>query len=233
MSVEQQRRLWDERYSHPNHVYGYRPNDFLVSAEVMLRRGSRVLAIGDGEGRNGVWLAQQGHRVTTVDLSEVGAAKARALAAERGVELDIQVADLGEWVHTPAAQGPWDGIVSIFVHLQPELRSAVAAALTEQLAPRGRLILEAYTPAQPSLGTGGPTDEAVLLTRQKVLDEWPGLDLDVRMVERRIFEGMAHQGLSAVLQVLGQRKRADHSHFLRWKNHTQAIIPSTMIDSTT
>ncbi|GAA1394557.1 class I SAM-dependent methyltransferase [Luteococcus peritonei] len=207
MNADEQRRLWDERYSHPNHVYGYRPNDFLVSAEVMLRRGSRVLVIGDGEGRNGVWLAQKGHRVTTVDLSEVGAAKARALAAEREVELDIQVADLGDWVRTPAAQGPWDGIVSIFVHMEPELRRPVADALTQQLAPQGRLIMEAYTPAQPSLGSGGPKEESVLLTRQKVIEDWTGLDLDVRMVERRIFEGMAHQGLSSVLQVLGQRRR--------------------------
>ncbi|MEL4359071.1 MULTISPECIES: class I SAM-dependent methyltransferase [unclassified Luteococcus] len=201
------KELWDSRYSHPNYVYGYRPNDFLVTAEVMLRRGSRVLVLGDGEGRNGVWLAQKGHDVTTVDLSEVGAGKARTLADERGVQLDIQVADLAEWVHTPAAQGPWDGIVSIFCHLNPELRRIVADALTPQLAPQGKLIMEAYTPAQPSLGTGGPKDPDVLLTRQHVLDEWPGLDLDVRLVERRIFEGMGHQGLGSVLQVLGQRKR--------------------------
>lgn len=202
-----QRELWNDRYSHPNHLYGYRPNDFLVAAEVMVRRASRVLVLGDGEGRNGVWLAQKGHRVTTVDISEVGAAKARTLAGERGVELDIQVADLADWIHTPAAQGPWDAVVLIFCHLQPELRRAVADALTPQLAPQGKLIMESYTPAQPSMGTGGPKDPAVLLTRQNVLEEWAGLDLDVRMVERRIFEGMGHQGLSSVLQVLGQRKK--------------------------
>ncbi|MEL4504250.1 class I SAM-dependent methyltransferase [Luteococcus sp. H138] len=202
-----QRELWNSRYSHPNYLYGYRPNDFLVAAEVMLRRGSRVLVLGDGEGRNGVWLAQKGHQVTTVDISEVGAAKARTLAGERGVTLDIQVADLADWVHGPAAQGPWDGIVSIFCHLPAELRRGVADALTPQLAAQGKLIMETYTPAQPSMGTGGPKNPEVLLTRQNVLDEWPGLDLDVRMVERRIFEGMGHQGLSSVLQVLGLRKK--------------------------
>lgn len=204
---EDLRQHWNQRYSHPNYLFGYRPNDFLVSAEVMLRRGSRVLVLGDGEGRNGVWLAKQGHRVTTVDLSEVGAEKARALAAERGVDLDIQVADLADWIHSPAAEGPWDGIVSIFCHLQPELRRSLAAAFTPQMAPQGKLIMEAYTPAQPSMGSGGPTDEAVLMTRLKVLEEWPGLELDVRMTERRIFEGMGHQGLSSVLQVLGMAPR--------------------------
>lgn len=205
--IEEQRRLWDERYSHPNFVFGYRPNDFLVSAEAMLRRRSRVLVLGDGEGRNGVWLARKGHRVTTVDLSEVGVAKARGLAEEHGVEIDAQVADLGDWVSTPAAEGPWDGIVSIFCHLPVDLRRRVSEGLTPRLAPLGRLILEAYTPEQLQLGTGRPPDESVLLNRERVLADWPGLDLDVRQTERRIFEGMAHQGLGSVVQVLGQRKR--------------------------
>lgn len=207
LSGDELRRLWDDRYDHPNNLFGYRPNDFLVTAEVMLRRGSRLLVLGDGEGRNGVWLAQQGHRVTTVDISEVGVAKARALAAERKVNLDAQVADLAEWIHTPAAEGPWDGIVVIFCHLPPGLRAEVARVLTGQLAPQGKLLMEVYTPAQPAMGTGGPTDEDLLMTRPKVEADWPGLDLDIMITERRIFEGMAHQGLSSVLQVLGQRRR--------------------------
>ena len=106
--------FWDACYEHPNHVFGYKPNDFLKQNEIMLPRHSRVLSIGDGEGRNGVWLAERGHQVTTVDLSQVGVSKARALAAERGVEIDAQVGDLVEWVNSPAAQGPWDAVVSIF-----------------------------------------------------------------------------------------------------------------------
>ncbi|WP_420175837.1 SAM-dependent methyltransferase [Luteococcus sp. OSA5] len=205
--LEQLREMWNARYSNPNNLFGYRPNDFLVQAEVMLRRGSRVLVIGDGEGRNGVWLAQQGHQVTTVDLSEVGVGKARALARERKVELDAHVGELGEWLDQPAAQGPWGGIVWIFCHLPPSLRRQVAEALTPRLVPQGKLIMEAYTPAQLMLGTGGPSDESLLLTRPMVEADWPGLDLDVRILERRIFEGRAHQGLSSVLQVLGQRKK--------------------------
>lgn len=207
LSGDELRRFWDDRYGHPNNLFGYRPNDFLVSAEVMLRRGSRLLVLGDGEGRNGVWLAQQGHRVTSVDISEVGVAKARALAAERKVSVDAQVADLAEWIHTPAAEGPWDGIVAIFCHLPSGLRAEVARVLTGQLAPQGKLVMEAYTPAQPGLGTGGPSDEDLLMTRPKVEADWPGLDLDIMITERRIFEGMAHQGLGSVLQVLGQRRR--------------------------
>lgn len=198
-------QAWDERYSHPNFVYGYKPNDFLKQNEVMLRRRSRVLGIGDGEGRNGVWLAERGHRVTTVDYSAVAVEKATGWAQERGVSIDARVADLAEWVHSDAAAGPWDGVVSIFCHLAPDLRELVARRLVAAMAPGGKLLLEAYTPAQLQLGTGGPRVESVLMTRERATSDWAGLKLDVKLVERRIFEGMGHQGLSSVIQVLGQK----------------------------
>ncbi|MGA4670456.1 SAM-dependent methyltransferase [Propionibacteriaceae bacterium Y1923] len=197
--------FWDARYDHPNHVYGYKPNDFLAQNEILLRRGSRVLCIGDGEGRNGVWLAERGHRVTTVDISAVAVGKARALAAERGVQVEALVGDLEAWVHTEAAQGPWDAVVSIFCHLPADIRGGISQALVGLMAPSGKLLLEAYTPAQLQLGTGGPSEESVLLNRERVQQDWAGLVLDIHLVERRIFEGMAHQGLSSVVQVLGQK----------------------------
>lgn len=208
MDTNELRQMWDDRYSRYDTFYGYRPNDFLVQAEVMLRRGGRVLVIGDGEGRNGTWLAQKGHQVTTVELSPKGVEKATALAAEREVSIDAHVADINEWVDTPAAEGPWDAIVWIFVHLPADVRRHVAEVLTPRLAPQGRLVMEEYTPAQLQMNTGGPSDETLLVTRPQVVEDWSGLDLDVRIVERRIFEGRGHQGLGSVLQVLGQRKRA-------------------------
>lgn len=197
---------WDERYRDPRYLFGERPNDFLVEAEIMLPRRSRLLVLGDGEGRNGVWLAQQGHQVTTVDLSAVGVGKAQSLAQARGATIDAHVADLNDFLDDPVSAGPWDGVVSIFCHLPAELRARVGRELSARLSPRGLLILEAYTPAQLSMGSGGPSDEVVLLTRDRVQHDWGTLQLDVRLVERRIFEGPGHQGLSSVIQVLGQPK---------------------------
>lgn len=208
------REFWDDRYSDPRYLFGERPNDFLVEAEVMIPRptgagrseGGRVLVLADGEGRNGVWLARQGHRVTTVDFSAVGVDKARRLADSHGVGIDAHVAELAAFVEAPEAEGPWDAVVLIFVHLSQELRRAVARALTPRLSERGVVIIEGYTPAQLSLGTGGPKDEALMYTRERVISDWPDLVLDVRVTERRIFEGPGHQGLSAVVQVLGRRR---------------------------
>lgn len=203
--------LWDQRYDDPRLLFGERPNDFLVEAEVMIPRrskteGGRVLVIADGEGRNGVWLAKQGHEVVTVDISAVGVAKARALAEANQVTLEAHVADVGAFVDTDHAQGPWDAVVLIFAHFEQPLRRLIAERLTPRLTPRGVVIIEGYTPAQLSLGTGGPPDEALLYTRDRVLADWPDLVCDVRVTERRIFEGHAHQGLSAVVQVLGRRR---------------------------
>ncbi len=215
--VAQAVERWDARYSHPKFVYGYRPNDFLVENALMLRRRSRVLCLGDGEGRNGVWLAEQGHRVTSIDLSPVGVAKATTLASERGVGIDAHVGDLIGWLADhPASLGAWDAVVMIFVHLASDERRRVAELVTPRLSPRGLLLLEAFTPAQLQLRTGGPSDERLLLTRDRVLHDWPGLHLDIRITDRRIFEGMGHQGLGSVIQVLGRPR--DQSHFWRRKN---------------
>lgn len=198
--------FWDERYRHPNFLFGYKPNDFLRESATLLRAGSRVLCLGDGEGRNSVWLAGQGHHVTALDFSEVAVSKAREHARDKGVDVDFVVQDLAAWAQQDGPDEPWDAVVQIFCHLGPELRRAVAETATRHTAPGGTLIYEAYTPAQPALGTGGPKDRELLMTRDEVVADWPGWTLDVRLLERRIFEGMGHQGLSSVVQALGRRR---------------------------
>ena len=197
--------FWDQRYSHPNYLYGYRPNDFLKEQARLLAPGSRVLCLGDGEGRNSVYLAGLGHRVVALDFSRVALDKAEALAAEKSVQIETWHVDLAHWVDHPDPEEPWDAVISIFVHLRPPLRKRVAEVATRQSRPGAKLILETYTPAQLHLGTGGTKDPELLMKRDDVAADWQGWHLDVRLVERRIFEGMGHQGLSSVVQALGLR----------------------------
>jgi len=195
---------WDERYAAPGYFYGTEPNDFLRSIADRIPRG-RVLMLADGEGRNGVFLAGLGHEVTSVDRSPVGLAKARALAEERGVSLTTVEADLATHRIEP---GAWAAIVLIFCHLPPALRRQVHRQAVEGLAPGGVLVLEAYTPAQLGRGTGGPQNPELLMTLVELRDELTGLDLEVaREVERDVMEGSGHQGRSAVVQILGVKRR--------------------------
>jgi SAM-dependent methyltransferase len=183
-------------------VYGTEPNAFLVAAAGYLPPGP-VLSLGEGEGRNAVWLAERGHAVTAVDASAVGMAKAAVLAAERGVALTTVVADLATYAIEP---GAWAGIVSIFVHLPRAVRAAVHAAVVQGLRPGGAFILEAYQPRQLDFGTGGPRDPALLVTLDDLRRELTGLEFVVaRECEREVVEGRHHTGVAAVVQVVAGR----------------------------
>ena len=199
------RRIWDERYQSADYVFGTQPNDYLVACADRIPSAGKVLCLGDGEGRNGVWLAEQGHDVWSVDLSEVGLDKARSLATEHVVSLHTIVADLGSWVDTVDAAGPWDGVVSIFCHLEPEVRRHIGNQLAGRLTTAGILIIESYTPDQIGRGTGGPSGAAVMLTPALVRGDWPGLDLTIAEMQRSVVEGLGHNGEASVLQVLGRR----------------------------
>lgn len=194
--------FWDERYSEPGYAYGTEPNDFLAEVAAALPPGP-VLCLGEGEGRNAVHLAARGHAVTAVDASRVGLGKARALARERGVEIETVVADLADYAIRPAA---WSGIVSIWVHLPPELRARVHRACVEGLVPGGAMVIEAYTPRQLAHGTGGPRDAILLLTLEALRRELEGLDFEItRELDREVHEGAFHRGLSSVVQVLARK----------------------------
>lgn len=192
--------MWDERYGEPGFAYGEAPNDFLVSVADRLPSGP-VLSLGEGEGRNAIFLATRGHAVTAVDASAVGLAKARALAAQRGTSLDTVVANLENYAIAP---GAWAAVIAIWCHLPQPLRSRTHRAAVAGLRPGGAFVLEAYTPAQLAHGTGGPKTAALLYSLAELREDLAGLEL-VHAVEteRDVHEGRYHEGPSSVVQVLG------------------------------
>ena len=194
--------FWNNRYDVPDHVFGETPNEFLAEVATRIPAGP-VLCLAEGEGRNAVHLARLGHRVTAVDQSEVGLAKARRLAATHGVEIETVVADLADY---SIATGAWAGIVSIFAHLPPDLRRRIHRAVVAGLQPGGVFILESYTPAQLAFGTGGPKDPERLMTLAGLREELTGLEFVIAGErEREVVEGPAHTGRAAVVQVLARR----------------------------
>ncbi|MCB0314039.1 MAG: class I SAM-dependent methyltransferase [Calditrichaeota bacterium] len=194
--------MWDQRYNTPEYIYGKTPNDFLVEMIDRLPKGE-VLSLAEGEGRNGVYLAQQGCRVTGVDSSAVALQKARNLAAERGVQLNTLHRNLSELEIEPAA---WDAVVSIFCHLPAPLRASLHRQVVQGLRPGGCLLLEAYTPRQLEFRTGGPPTIELMMDLKTLRQELKGLNLEhAREVERDIREGSYHNGRSAVVQILARK----------------------------
>lgn len=194
---------WNARFSSDAYVYGTEPNVFLAQEANRLPAHARILSLAEGEGRNGVFLASQGHSITGVDASSVGLEKARRLAAERGVELQTIVSDLGDYAIAPNA---WDAVVLIFCHLPPPLRAKVFPQIVKGLKPGGLVILEAYTPDQLKHGTGGPPVPELLYTADGLRQEFAGLEFPVlQELERDVIEGTLHSGRAAVVQMVARK----------------------------
>ncbi len=191
---------WDERYGSGDFQFGEAPNRYLEGLRAHLSPGMRALALGDGEGRNGAWLASQGLVVTSLDWSSVGMAKAAQLAERRGVRLETVVADAAAWDYPP---GGFDLVAWIYLHLPPPDRAAAAAGVARSLAPGGMLALECFTPAQGGRRSGGPKDPALLWSRAIVEELFSGLEV-VELLEGTVLldEGPRHQGLAEVVRAL-------------------------------
>lgn len=196
--------FWDQRFAEPGFKYGTEPNVFVCQQAAHLAPGSRLLLPGDGEGRNGVWLAQQGHHVTSVDLSAVGLQKASELAAQRGVPLVTQQVDLAIWAPEPAS---FDAVLLIFTHLPPNIRREAHRRLARGLKTGGQLILEAFHPDQLQHTSGGPRDVDMLYTPGQLSDDFAGL-LTPELAwqgEVTLSEGPGHQGLAVVTRWIGRK----------------------------
>jgi SAM-dependent methyltransferase len=195
--------MWEERFGRENFFYGESPNDFLRACAPLIPAGAAVLCIAEGEGRNAVFLAERGAYVTAVDFSEAGRAKALRLASQRGVELTYLVSPLQDF---DFGVERWDAVVSIFAHLPSAIRQPVYHRLLRSLRRGGRFFIEAYTPAQLGHGTGGPKDLDMLSSCAILRSELPDLTWSTLVErERMIAEGEGHQGLSAVVQGIGER----------------------------
>jgi SAM-dependent methyltransferase len=195
--------MWDERYQENKPTYGDAANDFLVEQVGVLQPGT-CLCLAEGQGRNAVWIAQQGFAVTAMDQSSVGMAKAAELAAARGVALATAVGDLAQF---DLGLAKWDNIVSIFGHLPGALRRDVHRRVVEALRPGGIFLIEAFTPDQLATdGTGGPADPDMLLTIDKLTAELAGLEvLFAREIVRPVNEGDYHKGDCAVVQFIARK----------------------------
>ena len=149
------KQFWDERYGEKTFVYGLEPNDFLVFASQWLPARGRILSLGEGEGRNALFLAKAGHDVVAVDQSEVGLAKAATIAHQAACSIQTIVADLEDF---NLGDHEYDAIVSIFCHLPAALRKSLQARIKTGLRQGGLFITESYAPEQLQYTSGGPKD---------------------------------------------------------------------------
>ncbi len=193
-----QDEFWEQRYAEPGHAYGTRPNVYLRSHRELFQPGQRVLVIGDGEGRNGVWLAEQGLDVVSVDYSATGLRKAEALAKERNVSIATHCVDLTEW---DWPEDEFDFVVIIYVHFPPDVRARMHLAALQALKPGGQIILEAFTFDQLSHDSGGPPVREMLYDASLLAEDFQQAEV-IELAEclAVLDEGKYHVGEAAIVQ---------------------------------
>jgi SAM-dependent methyltransferase len=190
-------KMWDERFAQAEPVYGEQPNAYLRAQAHRFVPDCKILVPGDGYGRNGLWLARQGFRVSTVDLSPVGVERARKSAQAAGLAMSIEEADLATWTW-PLAE--FDAVASIFLHLPPDLRPQIHGKMLAALKPGGLLIIEAFTPAQLQHSSGGPKQLELLYTAEILQKDFKAAEaLELLEVEIHLDEGRMHRGRAAVV----------------------------------
>lgn len=203
MSTNLPQTMWDDKFASSEFFYGTEANVFLVQQAQQLSANSEVLCLAEGEGRNAVYLAAQGHRVSALDYSSAGIEKTKKLAAQRQVRVVTVLQDLAEW--QPDANSV-DAIVAIFMHLPSPLRQQVLANIVKALRPGGVFIGEFYRPEQLAYNTGGPKDRALLYTQEMLANDLSGLNFGhLANTEREVIEGIGHTGKAAVVQVVARK----------------------------
>ncbi|EKE68789.1 SAM-dependent methyltransferase [Celeribacter baekdonensis] len=197
--------FWDQRYDRPDYVFGTEPAAFLPRHLAELPQKARVLCVADGEGRNSVWLAEQGLDVTAFDPSAPALAKARALAQARGVAVDYHQAGIEDWDW----DRPFDLIVAIYIQfIGPEARAALFQQFDHTLAPGGRVMIHGYTPKQVDYGTGGPGKVENMYTEALLATAFDGYDIiENRAFEMHVNEGHGHVGHSALIDFIAQKPK--------------------------
>lgn len=204
-TFQNSQNTWNQRFAAEHYIFGEAPNAYLQSQAAHLVPG-KALAIADGEGRNGVWLAQQGLEVDAFDFSENAIRKAQALAHSRQVKVNFFCND---WQSFGWPVAHYENVVGIFFQFAtPEERTELFARMVTSLKPGGTLIIQGYTPRQLDFNTGGPGKLAHLYDENLMRDAFGDLDmLDLRTYEADITEGTGHQGMSGLLGLTARKPK--------------------------
>ncbi|MBT26395.1 SAM-dependent methyltransferase [Thalassobius sp. S69A] len=195
--------MWEERYATDDYVFGKAPARFLTEHQALLRPGLTALSVAEGEGRNAVYMAQQGVQVTGLEFAPSALAKAQTLAQEAGVQVDFRNADVlnYDWPQQ------YDLVLGIFIQfVGPADRAILFDGMKRAVRPGGRIVLHGYTPEQLRHGTGGPPFAQNMYSADQLAADFAGWQIEENTAyEREVQEGRGHTGLSALIDFIARK----------------------------
>lgn len=194
---------WDERYSIDEYLFGKEPAQALLRNEEHLVSGGTTLVIADGEGRNSVYLAKKGFKVTATDNSIVANQKAKSLAVIENVQVDYRLEDFFDinW-----SEKNYDNVIGICFQFVPHhLIDNVLMDLRSATKKGGTLLIHGYTPTQLKYGTGGPKDKSLMYTKDTFTNLFHESEIfKLEEYEAIINEGVGHSGRSAMIDFIAK-----------------------------
>ena len=194
---------WNQKYQRGEFVYGRRPNQFLVDhAPDVFTPAGQVLSLGEGEGRNAVWMACRGWQVTAVDYSRPALDKLKGHADREGVEIESHCLDVLDFDLGLAC---WDVVVLLHLHLLRPQRRALHRRIAGALRPGGVLLLEALRVDQLERASGGPESPDLLYTAQELRRDFADLDIRLLAERDRYIAAGEHRGVTSVVGFIGRR----------------------------
>lgn len=199
---------WNERYRAESFAYGEEPNNFLKQQLEKPDSGS-ILFPAEGEGRNAVYAALLGWKVSAFDISPEGKKKALKLAEKNNTSIDYQIGELTTLNYKPEQ---FDAIALIFAHFPADIKSNYHKTLTTFLRKGGLVIFEAFSKKHldylaKNESVGGPKDIGSLFSIEEIKSDFSDFEIiELSETEVELHEGIFHNGLGSVIRFVGRKK---------------------------
>jgi SAM-dependent methyltransferase len=194
--------FWDNRYSESGFAYSKSPNLYFKKFIYELKPG-KLLLPAEGEGRNAVYAAANGWKVTAIDSSQVAREKALKFASENNVKFEYFISDVKDFEYP---EEEFDAAALIFAHFPPDIRTIVHQSVVKSLKPGGKLILEAFNKKQINNNSGGPKEIFRLYNIEYLKNDFRDLNiLELAELETELDEGKYHLGKSDVIRLFAEK----------------------------
>ena len=195
-----QQEFWNSKFSRDGFLYGLKPNAFIASKVKSFPKNAKVLCLGEGEGRNAIFLAKKGFEVTAIDASDIGISKLHFRALEENLKIETICKDLNEW----EVKEKYDVIVASYLHMHKDEREALFEKIEESLSMDGIFVAEFFSKNQLKYNSGGPKDEDLLYC-VKDFNCFSLYENEIKELVTILDEGKGHQGEASVIRVFVER----------------------------
>ena len=196
-----QKEFWNNKFSKTNYFYGINPNEFLASKIELFNNHKKFLCLGEGEGRNAIFFAQNGFEVSAIDASNLGLEKLQNRAIEEKLDIKTTCMDLTFW----KVLEKYDVIVASYLHMYKDEREELFKKIEDSLNTNGYFIAEFFSTKQLSFNSGGPKDLDLLYSLEDFSNYFNSCKKNITEEIVILDEGIGHQGEACVIRVVIQK----------------------------